>query len=122
MKKELVYDDLIEKVCVRLGITKDQLLSRSRERNYVYGRCIVARILKEDFKLSYKKTGRILFRDHSTVINMIRTHENLIDTGDEPYTAMFKSVKYEILDKENISNEMLKIEEILNKIKGLLGL
>jgi len=78
----------IEEIC---GVTKDQLRSNSRYRQYVDARRIFV-LLMRDNKLTVKAIGRLLKRNHSTVTYLYKSSKNLFDV-DTKFVDLFTSVK-----------------------------
>jgi hypothetical protein len=78
--KRLRRDDLydfVRKVAHRYGATVEAVLSRDRHHSVSNARhavCYALRYGLEDRELSYPEIGRLLGRDHTTVINSIKTH------------------------------------------------
>lgn len=60
-----MVDDVVE----TLGITKDKLLSSSRDSEIVLTRQCIGYILRNKYGLNLKSIGRILSRDHTTIIH-----------------------------------------------------
>ena len=64
--KEKMRHEIILDVLHRHGVTRDELMSRSRREKYVDARVEIASRLA-DLGFSYNRIGKILDRDHSTV-------------------------------------------------------
>ena len=60
-----MVDDVIE----TLGITKDKLLSSCRDSEIVLTRQCIGYILRHTYGLNLKSIGRILSRNHTTIIH-----------------------------------------------------
>jgi chromosomal replication initiation ATPase DnaA len=59
------------------GVEPIAILGRSRKTEIVYGRQLAAYGLRRGVGLSYPKIGRLLNRDHSTIIHSVRKLETL---------------------------------------------
>lgn len=63
------YENLISVVADFYNITVADILSKKRKNTIVVPRQICMYILKEKYKLPYKKIGSLLGRDHTTIIS-----------------------------------------------------
>ena len=75
-----------------LDVTIDDMRSASRRRNIVNARFIFSTILYELTGFSYSHIGRIINRDHATVLYHIKTCRQLIDI-DKYFKNMYNEVK-----------------------------
>lgn len=64
-------DEVIRTACFANGVRQYDVLGPRRWRKLVAARIQIARDLRAA-KLSYPEIGRILHRDHSTVISLVR--------------------------------------------------
>ena len=67
-EKHLKISTLIDSVCFMYGTSRKELKSNRRFRNLVVPRQIIFYILHKKFGYGSKETGKVLNRDHSTVI------------------------------------------------------
>ncbi len=74
-------ENLINKVAKYYSIGKRQLLGSSRQLPIVRPRQIVMYLLRIYLRLSLQETGRIVGRDHSTVMNSVEKITNLLSTN-----------------------------------------
>ena len=65
---------------LKLQISKDGLREHNRSRDYNYKRIIIASQLFP--MLSYTDIGRLMNRNHATVINMVRNYNYLVKYKD----------------------------------------
>jgi chromosomal replication initiation ATPase DnaA len=68
------YMDVIDQICAEYGVSVAEVLGNSRIHDYVYARqaCFFA---LQKVGLSSTQIGRLMNRDHSTVLYGIRTHK-----------------------------------------------
>lgn len=59
------------KICAAHHVTLRRLRSRERTKIMVRARCAVATMLREERKLKFQVIGRLLNRDHTTIIALI---------------------------------------------------
>lgn len=64
-------------------IEEKQLKKHNRKLEIVFLRNYVCWILRNQNKLKFCEIGKIINRDHSTVINSINTVKKMIDTNDK---------------------------------------
>jgi len=77
-------DDLIAAVCAHTGMTRADLVSRSRSRDVSYARHVAMYLLRHDAKKSVAEVQRLFGnRDHSTVIGAIDRVEKELATRPE---------------------------------------
>jgi chromosomal replication initiator protein len=74
-------DYILDIVCRHFDITKFEIVSTSRKRNFVLPRHVVCHLVKKYTLLALKDIGWFMGgRDHSTIIHSIRAIDNLIAT------------------------------------------
>ena len=74
-------ENLINKVAKYYSLGKRQLLGNSRQLPIVRPRQILMYLLRTQVKLPYQEVGRIVGRDHSTVMNSVDKITNLLSTN-----------------------------------------
>lgn len=67
---------LIEAIANFYGVTSIEILGKSRKSYIVDARRIAAYLLKKKLKLSYSLVGKILNRDHSTIMYFVNSTED----------------------------------------------
>lgn len=67
------------------------IIKNTREREYVEARCLYYKLAKEHTKLSLKRIGGKLKRDHSTVLHALNNvWEHAIATNEDVYDSYYK--------------------------------
>tara|TARA_R100000458_G_C8225795_1_gene208881 strand:+ start:336 stop:779 length:444 start_codon:yes stop_codon:yes gene_type:complete len=101
-------------VCKTLSLTKEQLKSRSRKREYVEGRIIFANLALSMLHTSTLEAGYLVNRDHSSVVHYRKNHNEWYGT-DKVYTRAFDLCRnaYEP-QKEFILSKSLTIDDKLS--------
>lgn len=75
----LTIDDILEKACQHYGVTQQNVMSRSRKRDYVIVRQISMFLAQKHTKMPASRIGQLIGnRDHSTVIHSCNIIENRI--------------------------------------------
>ena len=99
-------EDLIKKV--ELYIEKDNLLSKSRERQIVYRRHYLYYILRK-YGMKTTVIGEMFKKNHATVIHGSKTYKNLKKTKDK---YMLNCLKEYLIEFENYDIEELEFSII----------
>jgi len=74
-------DYILDIVCRHFNVTKYQVASASRKRNFVLPRQIVCHFIKKYTLMKLKEIGLFIGgRDHSTIMHSITAIDNLIKT------------------------------------------
>lgn len=71
---------IINRVCTRYGVTFEELKAKSRKREYVFPRHLLMYLLTKKAGMTLADAGRLLDRDHTTVIHAIKCIEDYIET------------------------------------------
>jgi chromosomal replication initiator protein len=80
-KMVITEEQIFEIVGRDYGLTKEQIISRSRKRECVESRHLIAYIIKRKTRFSLAKIGEMVGgKDHTTIIHSIRTFEDLFGT------------------------------------------
>ncbi len=81
--RRLRYTAEVEQIVGAAGVTVDQMRGRRKGRELVEVRRIVAAYLRRR-GCSLPEIGRVLNRDHTTVLNLLRASARVIGLYDEP--------------------------------------
>ena len=73
-------DKIITLVCSEFGVSKEDVLSKDRRREYAYPRHMIAYLLRTHTSLGLKQIGAVLGRHHTTIIASLRTALDLKNT------------------------------------------
>ena len=91
--KPLTIDDIMEKVCGHYHVTQQQVLSRSRKRDYVLVRQISMYLAQKYTKMPASRIGQLIGgRDHSTVIHSCSTIEQRLKV-DKAFVDELSSIE-----------------------------
>jgi chromosomal replication initiator protein len=72
----LTIDDIMERVCQHYGVTQQQVISKSRKREFVQVRQVAMYLAQKHTKMPASRIGLLIgSRDHSTVIHSCSTIE-----------------------------------------------
>jgi chromosomal replication initiation ATPase DnaA len=81
--------DVMRIICQLCDITPDDIYSNTRVQNIVYARHLFSYLCRKELRLSLQTIGRIINRDHSSIINAVRKAQDLIDY-DKQYRQLYK--------------------------------
>lgn len=73
------HEQIISKICMSYGISEKQLKSKSRLRHLVDARGIAMYILNKKMNYNTLMIGKLLNRNHATIIHQVRKIEGLIE-------------------------------------------
>lgn len=74
-------EELINKVCKYYSLGKRQLLGNSRAVPVVRPRQVLMYLMRKQIDLPYQEVGRLVGRDHSTVMNAVEKITQLLSTN-----------------------------------------
>ena len=93
LAEQLIYNSFEN----ALGVSRDALLSPSRKHEMVRCRIIASYISKNLLGLNWKQCGRILNRDHSTIIHDHNSHSPCYEQNYKEYQRYYQIVLGEVL-------------------------
>ena len=108
-KKEI--DILLNIIEEKTGYTLNQLKSGNRKQELAYARRAFLAISRKLSGLSLKKIGKIINRNHTTVIYSITQHNNEIDINEEyskTYHSINKSLEILFVIEQGYNPEYMK--------------
>lgn len=80
--KKLPPEDIIDMVCEETGVPYSQVVTKSRKRDVVITRQLIAFYCKGCCGMSLKSIGELIGkRDHTTVIHSVNTIQDLLDSS-----------------------------------------
>lgn len=101
IKNSLSHADVIRIVAEYYQINPSDLLRKTRKREFMFPRQMAHTLYYQFTKRSLEYIGKVIGnKDHATVLNSIRTVNNLRDTD-----------KTIARDYENLTNKILKIKK-----------
>lgn len=83
---------IINSVCNYFNLSKEQLNSSYRKREWVTARHIAMYLLKQQTDLTLKNIGLRFSRDHTTVIHVMQKIDGFIYIGDEPTITAIEKI------------------------------
>jgi len=71
-----VVSKLVDKVCERYTISKNDVFSKGRTSDVVRARSIVYNLLHEQYNVSISSMSRVFKQDHTTIIHSLRNKQD----------------------------------------------
>jgi len=120
IKQNLMEEIIIQKISEFTNIPVINIMSKSRKREYVYARCIIANYLRQD-GLTFMKIGYILHRNHATILHYLKLHKKLCSDPEYIYSKIIGNPKIWAEINKNLYTEKIiqKIEWYEQEIKNL---
>lgn len=106
--------NIVTKTCKQWGVSYEDVISPSRRQHIVFARVMIAKFLRQFEKLSYKKIGGIINRNHSCVIRYMGIFDSECRFNDT-FRNFAKSIEAD-LENDNKDAFALEIEAEFNEI------
>lgn len=117
MNIDIEYN-IIETVCEHCDVEFKQLYSKSRAANIVEARQLASYFIYFLTEHSLKSTGRMLNRDHATVMHSIKVVRNQIEFNKK-YREKYNLIYLKILFKSKSKDERAYIQQgLVQKQQG----
>ena len=91
--KNMILTSLVILTANIYGIREKQVMAKKRTRLFVQARTTIAAILRFNYNMPLMRIGKIMDKDHSTIIHMLKNHRQ-----DMEYDLEYKK-KYEQIKK-----------------------
>jgi chromosomal replication initiation ATPase DnaA len=78
-KNEQTWHDVMRAVCQTFNLTPDEIQSQNRKQELIFARHMFCYLCRKHLQMSLVDIGRILMRDHSTIINAVSKASDLIE-------------------------------------------
>jgi len=107
----------IEKIVAKvLGLSGHDIFSQNRTKEFTNARFMFCSVLFEkQIVVSMSEIGRIIARDHSTVISALRKHQDL-NSVDKYYQRQYKKI-LELVDKNILNCESFNLMSLFKRIE-----
>lgn len=99
-------NDIIVVVSETLGLDSSYVLGKKHVADYVDARAIISYILRNDYKMYLNSIGKLLYRDHSSICNLL---EKISDS------EKFNPILYDKLERCQLAVEQYKMNMIKKK-------
>jgi len=109
MTQEEKQEFVIGIIAEHFGVTREELCGRKRQERIMLPRHVTSFMLRKYFNLSSQAVGKIIGRDHSTVLHSGYVVENMIFT-DNKFKRTIVKIEQQINSNMNFSNQEIIIE------------
>ena len=93
MTGKVVMVQFVNDLCHDRNLNLQDVLGRTRRREYVETRQVAMYILREYEKKTFHDIGRLFDRDHATVIHAWKKFKSLMSVGDKEAEEIYSSAK-----------------------------
>ena len=113
MRKNI--EKTIDRACSIWGVTRKEVLGRSRERPLPFARAMIAKTLRDMYGFTMVRIGFELNRDHSTIVHYLKVYD-----AEFAYNKEFRNFANAMKDIAQEVNAELKheLENEFNEIYG----
>jgi hypothetical protein len=84
--------DVISIVSKSAGVTIEDMLSKRRDGDVLLARHVAMYLVRKECDRSWKVTGYLFNRDHTTAIHSYHHVENMVETGNQRYIHLLNQV------------------------------
>lgn len=109
-------DKIIQTVCKAWNRSLEDVCGKSRKQEVVYTRITIAYVLRRYTTLSIKRIGRLINRDHSTIIHYLKAYDSEFRFNKD-FRNFAKRIEEDLQDIIK-SSFVLELEEEFNEIYG----
>lgn len=107
--EEEAMDCLFDSLKKWTGVSKDQILSKTRKRYIVDARQMCCKIMHKVYNLTLEKSGNNINRNHATVMHAIKSCNAMCET-DTQYKRIFEMVV------KDVSEMVFRVERSRKKV------
>lgn len=113
MRKNI--EKTIDRACSIWGVTRKEVLGRSRERPLPFARAMIAKTLRDMYGMTLLRIGFELNRDHSTIVHYLKVYE-----AEFAYNKEFRNFAHAMKEvSPEVKTELQQeLEDEFNEIYG----
>ncbi len=105
-------EKIVAKVC---GLSEEDIFQNNRSKEFATARFMFCHILYDRYILrNVSAIGRLMNRDHSTVLNALKKHEDF-NMVDRLYQRQYKQV-LELVNKQILNCESFDLNRLFKRI------
>lgn len=83
--------DVLEVVAKETSVTVEDIISKTRVQNIAEARQLFCHVIRERYGIPFAKIGKLINRDHATILHSIKAHKNRHDV-DKQYRELTRNV------------------------------
>lgn len=108
-------------ICIRYDLLWETIQGRSRVRKVVDARRLYSGILRDLFSLSYHKIGKILNKNHATIIHNIQQHDFFVKSL-KSYKKNYEDIESLLMiDSNYYIHEIKEVERQMDSLSQRLN-
>jgi chromosomal replication initiation ATPase DnaA len=113
MRKNI--EKTIDRACSIWGVTRKEVLGRSRERPLPFARAMIAKTLRDMYGMTLLRIGFELNRNHSTIVHYLKVYD-----AEFAYNKEFRNFAHAMKDvsPEAKTEFQQELEDEFNEIYG----
>jgi chromosomal replication initiation ATPase DnaA len=95
-------------VAIIYDVTPDAIVDKVRTQNIMDARHLFCYLCRKHLKMTYLSVGKILNRDHSTIINSVQVYESLIEydrTSNKLYVEALSLLGLHLHERSKLLNQ-----------------
>lgn len=89
----ITVDRILDKVSKKFGIEVDEIIGTRRNKEIAYARHISIYIIKKLTSLNYTQIGKVMKRDHATIMSSLRTVEKQLGANTQTNSDVNELIK-----------------------------
>ena len=97
-------ENILDKVCSKYNVAKEDILGPSRKRELFYIRVIFTKIMRENTDLYLSQIGELINRNYSTLVYYLKIYKDLM-CCDYIFVNMCKKANNIVSELKETSNE-----------------
>jgi len=102
------WTEAMRVVSIVYDVTPDAILEKVRTQNIMDARHLFCYLCRKHLKMTYLSVGKILHRDHSTIINSVQVYESLIEydrTSNKLYVEALSLLGLHLHERSKLVNQ-----------------
>ena len=114
-------ENIINEICCRYGIQWFSVLSKSRVGVIVDARRLYCGILRNVFGLTFHEIGKILNKNHATIIHNLKIHDNFVRIL-KSYKRNYEEIESSLMLGDNYyEHEVISVERKMDELSERLN-
>ena len=102
------WTEAMRVVAIVYDVTPDAIVDKVRTQNIMDARHLFCYLCRKHLKMTYLSVGKILHRDHSTIINSVQVYESLIEydrTSNKLYVEALSLLGLHLHERSKLVNQ-----------------
>ena len=102
------WTEAMRVVAIVYDVTPDAIVDKVRTQNIMDARHLFCYLCRKHLKMTYLSIGKILHRDHSTIINSVQVYESLIEydrTSNKLYVEALSLLGLHLHERSKLVNQ-----------------